>query len=84
MFMGANELLGLLEDVTEESMGVKTAEQDSRPEVVWQHLGPEVVGIPDRDQILDTGNSLHGIRFGVFGRDLETHGLDQVVVECNE
>ena len=78
--MGTDELLSLLENVTEECMRVETAKQDSGPKVILGHLGPQVMSIPDRDQVLDTRDCLHGIRFRVFGRDLEAHGLDQVVL----
>ena len=82
--MGTDEFLGLLEDVTEEGIGIETAEEYGRPEMVWRHLRPEVMSVPGRDQILNTGDCFHRVCFGVFGRDLETHGLDQVVIECDE
>ena len=80
--MCADELLSLLENVTEECMRVETAKEDSGPKVILGHLGPQVMGIPDRDQVLDTGDCLHGVRLCVVCGDLETHGFDQVGVEC--
>ena len=39
---------------------------------------------PGRNQVLDTGDSFHGVQFSVVGRDLETNGFDQVVVKGDE
>ena len=42
------------------------------------------MSVPSRDQVLHTRDSFHRVCFGVVGRDLETHSLDQVVVERDE
>ena len=82
--MCTDEFLGLLKNITEESMGVETTKEYGRPEMVWRHLRPQVMSVPCRDQVLNTGDRFHRVRFCVFSRDLETHGLDQVVVERDE
>ena len=80
--MCADERLSLLENVTEENMRVETANE------VGQRLGhllvgPQVMGIPDRDQ--PETAFIHGVGFCVVCGDLETHVFDQqVVVECKK
>ncbi len=42
------------------------------------------MSVPGRNQVLDTGDSFHRVQLSVVGRDLETHGFDQVVVKGDE
>ena len=82
--MGADKLLGLLKNFAKECMRVEAAKKNGSPEVILGHLCPQVMSVPGRNQVLDTGDSFHRVQFGIIGRDLETHGLDQVVVEGDE
>ncbi len=52
--------------------------------MIFGHLCPQVMSVPVRNQVLDTGDSFHRVQFSVVGRDLETYGFDQVVVKGDE
>ena len=42
------------------------------------------MSVSGKDQILNTRDGFHRVSFRVVGRDLETHGLDQVVIERDD
>ena len=74
--MGADKFLGLLKNFAKECMRVETAKEDGSPKMILGHLCPQVMSVPGRNQVLDTGDSFHRVQFSVVGGDLETHGLD--------
>ncbi len=52
--------------------------------MILGHLCPQVMSVSGRNQVLKTGDSFHRVKFSVVGRDLRTHGFDQVVVKGDE
>lgn len=79
------ELLSLQEQrLSDGSKWVKTAEQYCREEIIGAHLGPEIAGFPGIHHLLDFSYSLQRRGLGFSFREMESHGIKQVIIECHE
>ena len=59
--MRADEFLGLLKNIAKKCMRVETAKEDGSPEMILGHLCPQVMSVPGRNQVLDTGDGFHRV-----------------------
>ena len=84
LVLALKKTVGFMQELlADQSSRVKTAEEeDGGPEMVGTHLGPEIAGFPVIHHLLDFGNGFHWGILGLIFREMETHSVKQVIVEC--
>jgi hypothetical protein len=83
LVLALKKTVGFMQELlADQSSRVKTAEEDGGPEMVGTHLGPEIAGFPGIHHLLDFGNCFHRGILGLIFREMETHSVKQVIVEC--